>query len=173
MTKLIFSMLLCVVTTSIYTFKVADANGGEIDFDDFRGKKILIVNIATGSPKSDQLAGLQQLRERFSDSLIIICFPSNSFGNENRSNTAIQQHCQSTYSSNYIIGAKVSVTGNDISPLYQWLTQKTKNGAFGSAVNSDFQKYLIDTQGNPVGIFSGDVSPLDSTLINAITNTQY
>jgi glutathione peroxidase len=166
-------MLFCVVTTSIYTFKVADTSGGEIDFDDFRGKKILIVNIATGSPKSDQLAGLQQLHERFSDSLIIICFPSNSFGNENRSNAAIQQHCQSTYSSNYIIAAKVSVTGNDISPLFQWLTQKTENGAFGSALNSDFQKYLIDAQGNPVGIFSGDVSPLDSTLINAITNSQY
>jgi glutathione peroxidase len=166
-------MLLCVVTTSIYTFKVSDANGGQIDFDDFRGKKILIVNIATGSTKSDQLAGLQQLQQQFSDSLIIICFPSNSFGNENRNNVAIQQYCQTTYSSGYIIAGKVSVKGNDISSLYQWLTQKTKNGVFGSAVNSDFQKYLIDTQGNPVGIFSGDVSPLDSTLINAITNSQY
>lgn len=169
MVNILFTWLALVLQTSIYSNKVTGIAGGEIDFDDFRGKKILVVNIATGSPRAGQLAALQQLHEQHGDSLVIIGFPANSFDNESRSNAEIQAWCQSQYGVTFLLAAKGAVKGEGIQPFYAWLTTKAQNGVFGNEIKSDFQKYLFDSEGHAIGVFSGSLSPLNYQLTNAIT----
>jgi glutathione peroxidase len=97
--------------TSFYDLQVAAIDNNTIDFQSFQGKKILLVNIATNSPRISQLAGLQQLRQQYGDSLVIIGFPSNSFGNEPKSNSEIKQFCESQYGVSFQLAAKSSVRG--------------------------------------------------------------
>lgn len=156
-------------TAGIYDYTVSDTDGNEINFDSFRGKKILIVNIATGSPRAAQLGELQQLHEQHGDSLVIIGFPSNSFGGESRSNAGIKQFCGSEHGVSFLLAAKGPVNGSGIQPLYQWLTRQSENGATDSEVRSDFQKYLIDRNGGLLGVFAGSVSPLSQELVSVIT----
>jgi glutathione peroxidase len=94
----------------------------------FAGKKILIVNIATNSPRIGQLAALHQLQEQYSDSLVIIRFPSNSFGNESRSDSAIKEFCQSNYGISFYLARKNPVAGTLIQPVYGWLTETMTDG---------------------------------------------
>lgn len=172
MIKLFIVAILSLLQTSIYTLSVTSASGSVINFSDFQGKKILVVNIATGSPRTGQLAGLQQLHEQYGDSLVIIGFPSNSFGNENKSNSGIKHFCQTQYGVSFLLAAKGSVKGADIQPFYNWITHEEENGVFDNDIQGDFQKYLFDSSGEPIGIFAGSLSPLHPQLVNAITATQ-
>ena len=156
--------------SSIYSFQVTDIDNGTIDFNDFQGKKILLVNIATGSSQVSQLGELEQLKQAYSDSLVIIAFPSNTFGHESRSNIDIKQFCQSQYNTTFRLAGKGSVLGGDIQPLYNWVTHQSENGVLNNDVAADFQKYLVDKDGSLIGVFGSDVSPMDSTIQNAITN---
>lgn len=168
--KIFVSVIL--LNTSIYSFTVSDTQGGSIQFGNFANKKILIVNIATGdTAKLTQLAGLQQLQQQFADSLIIIAFPSNSFGNESRTNVEIKQFCESNYGASFLIASKGSVKGANIQPLYDWITKLSENGVMNSEIKDNYQKYLINGTGNLIGIFSGKILPMDSQLISAITQT--
>ena len=99
--------------TSIYSLSITDVNGNTISLSAFQGKKIMLVNIATGSDKVAQLAGLQQLHQQYHDSLIIIAFPSASFGHETRSNSEIKQfcHCPKKYSSRQWLATNVQLAG--------------------------------------------------------------
>lgn len=171
----LYSLLLTgfLFQTSIYSFVINGANGTSIDFDDFHNKKILLVNIATGSDRVGQLGELQQLHEQHGDSLVIIGFPTPSFGHEARSNEQIVQFCQSEYSVSFPIAAKGWVKGSAIHPLYAWLTRLSENGVLDSEVKSDFQKYLVDRNGELLGIFSGSVSPLDAQIVSNITSTSH
>lgn len=158
------------LTTSIYSFSVSDTQGGTINFNNYQHKAILIVNIATGNAnRISQLSGLQQLQQQYADSLVVIGFPSNSFGNESRSNAEIQQFCQSNYGVSFPLAAKGSVDSTGIQPIYHWLTTKTENGTMDTRVKGDFQKFLIDADGVLVGVFAGSVQPNNNTLISAIT----
>lgn len=168
----LFLPIMFLVQTSIYTHTVTNISGGAINFSSFEGKKILIVNIATNSPKANQLAELQQLHQAYGDSLVIVGFPSNSFGHESRSNNQILEYCQSEYGVSFLLAGKGSVKGEDMQSFYQWLTQKTENGVFGYEINDDFQKYLFDKNGNPIGVFAGRLSPLSHQVVNAIEGTQ-
>jgi glutathione peroxidase len=172
MIKIFFASMIILFQTSIYTHTVTGINGNEIDFSDFQGKKILLVNIATNSPRASQLGELQQLHEQYGDSLVIVGFPSNSFGNEQKSNSGILHFCQTQYGVSFLLAAKGPVKGGDIQPFYYWLTNKTENGVFGNEIKSDFQKYLFDRNGNPLGVFAGSLSPLNYQLVNAITGVQ-
>src|SRR5689334_4918083 len=99
------------VSTSIYSVHFNNIDGNDQSFSSYEGKKILIVNIATGSQRVNQLAGLQQLHNQYHDSLVIVAFPSNSFGHESRSNSEIKSFCQSNYSVAFTLAEKGSVTG--------------------------------------------------------------
>ena len=144
------------------------SDGNTISMSNFQNKKVLIVNIATGSDKAGQLSDLQQLQLQFADSLVIIAFPSNSFGNEPRSDADIRQFCQQNYSTSFLIATKSSVSGSALNPVIGWLADKTKNGELDAAITNDFQKFLITKEGMIVGVFSSKVSPLDADLIEAI-----
>jgi glutathione peroxidase len=159
--------------SNIYQFQFNNIDGNTISLSQYQGKKILLVNVATQNATTNQYAELQLLHNRFKDSgLVIIAISSNSFGNEPKTNTAIKAYCIANYSITFPLGAKASVKGADIIPLYKWLTTKAENGLMDSEVRGDFQKYLINTEGRLVGVFGARVTPMSEVMINAIRNTQ-
>jgi len=158
-----------VLYTSIYTLSFTDTDGSTVNMNSFQNKKILLVNIATNSPRVGQLTGLLQLKQQYGDSLVIIAFPSNSFGNETRSDAEIKQYCQQNYNVNFFIASKNSVFGLYIQPVYNWLKHTEENGVMDVEIKSDFQKILINKDGNIIGVFAPGVSPTDTSIVNAIT----
>lgn len=167
----ILSMLVClIVNSSIYSLQFQDIDGTTVSMNQYQGKKILLVNIATGSSRVDQLAGLQQLHQQYGDSVVIIGFPSNSFGHESRSNEEIKQFCQTNYGVTFLIASKNPVTGTGIQSIYNWLTDIGENEMMGDPVGRDFQKYLISSSGQLIGLFGPSVEPMSSELTNQIIN---
>lgn len=153
---------------NFHSLSFHNTDGNIVSMNSFPGKKVLIVNIATGSDKVNQLAGLQQLQQQYGDSLVVIVFPSNSFGHESRSNSEIKQFCQSGYSSTFIIAEKSSVSGTGINTVFNWLANVSQNGEMNAPAGGDFQKFLVDKDGMLMGVFSPKISPTDSGLIAAI-----
>ena len=162
----IFSSLL---TISIYSLTITTAGGNTISLSQFQGKKILLVNIATNSPRAGQLAKLEQLYQQHKDSLVVIAFPSNSFGNEPRGNVAIDSFCHNTYHVSFLVATKEAVSGTGIQPVYQWLTTLGQNGVMNGTILGDFLKFLVDKNGNLVGVFAPSVDLMGSEIQNAIT----
>ena len=156
MYKLLF-LATAAYLTSIYSYQITDIDNNTINLSDYQGKKILLVNIATGSPLVSQLGELQQLSQQYGDSVVIIAFPSNNFGHETRSNSEIKQFCQSQYGTTFRLAAKGAVRGSDIQPLYNWLARQSENGILSNDVVEDFQKFLVDRNGLLIGIFSSTV----------------
>ena len=155
---------------TIYQFKVQAINGGIIDFTQFKGKKILIVNTASECGYTPQYEGLEKLYEQFKDKLVIIGFPSNDFfGQEPGSNSEIHKFCSEKYNVTFPIAAKIDVKGKNTAPIYLWLTQKSENGVEDSKVKWNFNKYLINEKGEYVKHFSSSVTPDDSTLVKMIS----
>jgi glutathione peroxidase len=161
---------LLVSLSSIYNLSFQDINGNSYSMNQCQGKKILLVNIATGSSRVNQLTELQQLYQAHHDSLIIIAFPSNSFGKEHRSNVAIKNFCENQYGVTFPIASKNPVTGPGIQPVYNWLTSLAENQMIGEPVKGDFQKFLVDKNGLLIGVFAPSVSPLSNEIVEAITN---
>lgn len=166
----ILLLMTTVFTTSIYSISYQKNNGTTTSFNTHQGKKILIVNIATASPNVGQLEGLQQLYNQYSDSLVIVAFPSNSFNNEPRSNALIKTFCESNYNITFPIAAVGSVKGTGIQPTYGWLASATANGLMALQVDTDYEKFLLDKNGAIIGIFAASMQPTDTTIINAITD---
>lgn len=157
------------VPKSIYDFKVESLTGGTIDFSQFKGKKILIVNTASECGNTPQYAELEKIYNQYKGKLVIVGFPANDFGHqEPGSNQQIAEFCQKNYSVTFPMAAKITVKGADMAPIYQWLTQKKYNGYKDSEVGWNFQKYLIDEKGNLVGIFEAGMSPLRKMMTDAI-----
>ena len=173
MLKLLFSALLILSATvvSIYSLNIVDTNNGSIKFNDYRGKKILIVNTATGNTQANQqLVQLEQLYQQHHDSLIVIAFPSNSFGNEPGTNAQIKTMMQGTYGITFPIAVKSWVSGDSANIVYQWLGSKLQNEVNDWKTKRDFQKYLIDGSGNIVAKFDSIISPVSASIQNAIAN---
>ena len=147
---------------SIYQFKVYDIKGEVFDFSTLKGKKILIVNTASKCGFTPQYKGLQELYERYSDkNLVIVGFPANNFlKQEPGSNEEIANFCQENYGVNFPMMSKIDVKGKKIHPVYQFLTQKEKNGFSDSKVSWNFQKYLINELGKLEKVVSPKTKPL-------------
>lgn len=154
--------------TSFYTVQYTTIDGGNGNFSGSQGKRVLVVNIASASQNVNQLGELQQLYQQYHDSLDIYAFPSNSFGHEPMTNTEIKQLCLQQYSVTYKLGAKGDVKGPGRIPVYDWLCNQSQNGVMNAAMFNDYQKFLLDKNGNLVGVFGPEVSPLDTVLVNAI-----
>jgi len=162
--------LISFLLTSFYNLQFQDVNGATINMSGFQGKKVLLVNIASNSSLMNQIGELQQLKDQFGDSLVVIAFPSNSFGNEPRSNAEIQLLCQTTYNSTFIIASKGAVAGTSLLPVYNWLSKAADNGDADLLISGDFQKVLVAKDGSIQGVFSPKLSPLHSSIIQAINN---
>jgi len=157
------------IPSSIYDFKVAGLSGGEIDFSKYKGKKILIVNTASECGFTPQYEGLEELYKKYAGKLVIVGFPSNDFGGqEPGSNKEIAAFCKKNYGVSFPMAAKISVKGDDMAPIYRWLTEAQYNKYKNTSVKWNFQKYLIDEKGKLVGMFSSRVKPMSDELTQAI-----
>ena len=155
---------------TIYKFKVKDLYGKEFDFASLKGKKILIVNTASECGLTPQYKDLEAIYEKYKNkNFIIVGFPANNFGSqEPGSNEQIAKFCQLNYGVTFPMMSKISVKGNDKHPVYQFLTQKSKNGLQDSEVEWNFQKYLINEEGELVKVLSPRVLPTDAAIVGWI-----
>ena len=157
------------VPSTIYDFKVTALDGGSIDFSQFKGKKILIVNTASKCGFTPQYEALEALSKKYKDRLVIVGFPANNFlFQEPGSNEKIATFCKENYGVTFPMAAKISVKGSKMAPIYQWLTEKKYNGFEDSRVKWNFQKYLIDESGHLVALFSPTTPPDSPEIIAAI-----
>lgn len=155
---------------TIYQFKVEDLSGNEFDFAQLKGKKVLIVNTASECGLTPQYKDLEAIYQQFKDSgLVVVGFPANNFGSqEPGSNQEISAFCEKNYGVTFPMMSKISVKGNDMHELYQFLTQKSKNGVSDSDVQWNFQKYLIGEKGQLEKVISPQTLPTDPEIINWI-----
>jgi glutathione peroxidase len=150
-----------------YDFKVKTLEGKDFDFASLKGKKVMIVNTASKCGNTPQYKDLEELYEKYSNSnFVVIGFPANNFGGQEPGTAAeIREFCTSTYGVTFPMMEKISVKGDDMHPVYQWLTSKTKNGVMDSEVKWNFQKYLIDEKGNLVDVIAPKEKPGSSEKV--------
>lgn len=170
MFKILFLITITVSLSGIYDYTVKDISGNEISLSSFRGKWILIVNTASDSRHTDQYAGLEKLYQKYKDSLVIIAFPSNSFGHDTEDNAAIKKRINNQYKIHYILAQKTNVTGNEQDPVYSWLTQQSRNAVMSNTIRNDFFKFLINKSGTLVGAFSSSVDPMSQEIQSVLQN---
>lgn len=154
---------------SIYDINLNSLSGDKIDLNTFKGKKILFVNVASECGFTPQYADLQKLHEEYKEKLVIIGLPCNQFGGqEPGSSEEIQNFCEKNYGVEFLITEKIEVKGENQHPLYQWLTSKELNGVENSTVKWNFQKYLIDENGNFIEFFYSLTNPLSKKITDLI-----
>ncbi len=155
---------------TIYQFKVEDLYGNEFDFSTLKGKKILVVNTASECGLTPQYEGLQELYDAYkSNNFVIVGFPANNFGGqEPGSDEEIAAFCKQNYGVTFPMMSKISVKGKDMHPVYQFLTEKSKNGKEDSEVEWNFQKYLIDESGHLVKVIAPRTLPNDPSITDWI-----
>ena len=155
---------------TLYDFKTKTIDGKDFDLSTLKGKKVLIVNTASKCGFTPQYKDLEELYKSYGgDKFVIIGFPANNFGNqEPGTNTDIKSFCQLNYGVTFPMMSKISVKGNDMDPIYQWLTRKDQNGKLDSEVKWNFQKYLIDEQGNLVDVFDSKTLPGSDKIVGWI-----
>lgn len=153
---------------TIYQFKVNDLSGKVFDFASLKGKKIMIVNTASKCGLTPQYKELEALYKEYSSKgFVIVGFPANNFaGQEPGTNEEIATFCQLNYGVTFPMMDKVSVKGDDMCAVYQFLTQKSKNGLEDSEVGWNFQKYLLNEKGELEKVISSRTSPTDAEIVN-------
>ncbi len=146
---------------SIHQFTVKDIHGKDFNFANLKGKKILVINTASECGYTPQYENLERLYNQYKDkNFTIVGFPANNFGQqEPGSNTEIATFCQKNYGVSFPMMSKISVKGDDEHPVYQFLTQKTKNGVMDSEVKWNFQKYLLNENGELERVYESKVLP--------------
>lgn len=151
---------------TIYDYKVESLDGKEINFADFKGKKILIVNTASKCGFTPQYEDLEKLYETYKDQLVIVGFPANNFGEqEPGSNEEIGAFCRKNYGVSFPMASKVSVKGDDTAPIFKFLTEKELNGVKDSQVLWNFTKFLIDENGTLIDSFVSSTKPTDEAIV--------
>jgi glutathione peroxidase len=146
--------------SGFYNFNVKTLEGGDFSFASLKGKKVMIVNTASKCGFTPQYKDLEDLYEQSGGKLVIIGFPANNFANqEPGSASEIREFCTKNYGVTFPMMEKISVKGDDMHPLYKWLTSKDKNGVMDSEVKWNFQKYLIDENGKLVDVIYSREKP--------------
>lgn len=155
---------------SIYDFVVKDIDGNELKLEQFKGKVMLIVNVASKCGFTPQYEGLQKLYMQYKDKgLVVLGFPANNFLNqEPGSNEEIKQFCSLNYNVTFPMFSKISVKGKDIAPLYQFLTSKETNPEFAGDISWNFNKFLVDRSGKIIARFGSRTRPESDELVQAI-----
>ena len=174
---ILFVLFLFVIVTmqaqtkqSIYQFKVKDLNGKTFDFASLKGKKILVVNTASKCGYTPQYEQLEEVYRMYKNkNFVIIGFPANNFGSqEPGTNAEIATFCKANYGVSFPMMSKISVKGSDMNEVYQFLTKKAKNGVKDSNVEWNFQKYLLNENGELVQVYLSGVEPTDLKILNWI-----
>lgn len=157
-------------TKTFHDFKANTITGEELDLSTLKGKKVLVVNTASKCGLTPQYEELESLYKEYGgDDFTIIGFPANNFlSQEPGTDEEIQEFCEVNYGVTFQMMSKISVKGNDMHPIYQWLTTRELNGVEDSKVSWNFQKYMIDEEGKLVGHVSPKTSPKSEEIINWI-----
>lgn len=151
--------------TSIYDISINDIAGNAVDFSQLKGKKILFVNVASKCGFTKQYKELQELDDNYKNSLTIIGCPCNQFGGQEPGDASqIQEFCSLNYGVEFLITEKIKVKGNSKHPLYKWLTSKEQNGKKNSSVKWNFQKYLVDENGNLIDYYYSTTKPTSKKI---------
>lgn len=157
---------------TFYDFTVTNIEGKEFPLSQLKGKKVMVVNTASKCGLAPQFEKLENLYQQYGgEHFVIIGFPANNFmGQEPGTNDEIMEFCQKNYGVSFPMMSKISVKGKDIHPLYKWLTSKSLNGKMDSDVKWNFQKYLIDENGEIVEVINPRNSPDSDKVISWLSN---
>ncbi len=170
--KLLLSIMLFAATTtlsaqSIHSFTVKSIDGKDIKMSSFKGKKILIVNTASKCGYTPQYESLEKVYEQYKDKLVIIGFPCNQFGGqEPGSNEEIVEFCKKNYGVTFPLADKIDVKGTNTAAIYQWLTQKSKNGVLDASISWNFNKFLLDENGKMIAYYPSNVKPDSEAILS-------
>jgi len=158
---------------SFYDYSVKTIDDEDFSFSSLKGKKVMVVNTASKCGNTPQYGELEKLYKEFGgDKFVIIGFPANNFlSQEPGTNEEIETFCRVNYGVTFPMMAKISVKGDDIHPVYQWLTSKALNGVMDAEVKWNFQKFLIDEQGHLVDVIMPKVSPYDEKIVAWLKNS--
>jgi len=154
---------------SFYDLKINDIDGGELNFQSFRGKKVLLVNTASECGYTGQYADLEKLYNQYKNTVVVAGFPSNNFGKqEPGTNREIKQFCIDSYHVSFPLSEKITVTGHNVHPVYRWLTDSSLNGWNDKQPRWNFCKYLVDEQGELVCFYSEKTNPFDKAILKRL-----
>jgi glutathione peroxidase len=157
--------LIAQTPTSFYELSYTDIDGKPVKLSDFKGKYVMVVNVASKCGNTPQYAGLQSLYEKHKDKLVIIGFPCNQFlGQEPGSETEIEEFCTKNYGVTFPLASKVDVKGKDQHPIYTWLTSKSLNGVNDASVGWNFHKFIIGKNGEWLASIGNRVDPLSAEI---------
>lgn len=167
----LYLLIHIMINNNIYQFSLKGINGDPIELSQYKGKKILIVNVASACGYTPQYRQLQELYESYGDKVVVLGIPSNDFGGQEPGTEAeIADFCSSKFGVTFPMTVKTKVKGSDKHELYQWLTDKSKNGKLDTKVRWNFHKFLIDENGEIYKDFPSGVSPLDSQILDWIND---
>lgn len=154
----------------IYSFQVQSLEGSTINFADFKGKKILVVNTASKCGFTPQYADLEKLYNQFKGKLVIVGFPCNDFGQQSPGTSKeISAFCTNEYHITFPMATKIDVKGDHVAPIYQWLEAQAEAKGFTPTVPKwNFGKYLLDEKGELVAVFASPVNPMSQPVIDAV-----
>ena len=169
--KFLLSIMLLAATTlsaqSIHSFTVKGIDGKDIKLASFKGKKILVVNTASKCGYTPQYEALEKVYEQYKDKLVIIGFPCNQFGGqEPGSNEEIVEFCKKNYGVTFPLADKVDVKGTNTAAIYQWLTQKSKNGVLDASISWNFNKFLLDENGKMIAYYPSNITPDNQAILS-------
>lgn len=151
---------------SFYDININSLKGEPINFEDFKGKHVLIVNVASKCGFTPQYKELQALHETYQDKLQVVGVPCNQFGGqEPGSADNIESFCQVNYGVDFLMTEKIAVKGKNQHPLFEWLTNKEQNGVSSSTVKWNFQKYLLNEKGELIDYFFSVTNPMSNKII--------
>jgi len=155
------------VAKPLYAFELNDIDGNPAKLAQYKGKALLLVNVASKCGYTRQYAGLQSLYEKYQDKgLVVLGFPANNFGSqEPGTNAEIKTFCTTTFSVNFPMFGKISVKGEDIHPLYAFLTGAEFNPDFAGPIKWNFNKFLVDRDGDVIGRYESNVEPMSEELV--------
>lgn len=156
--------LLFAAPSSVYDFKLKNIDGDGFSLAKYKGKKVLIVNTASKCGFTPQYAELQKLADQYKDKVVVVGFPANNFGQQEPGDALeIKTFCQKNYGVTFPLSQKVSVKGDDIDPLFKYLTE-APNPDFTGEIKWNFEKFLIDENGNLIHRFRSAVKPLSPEI---------
>ena len=162
---LLLSNVLIASAQSIYDSKINTIDGVSIDFNDFKGKYILFVNVASKCGFTKQYAQLEELYQAYKNDLVVIGLPCNQFGGQEPGDAQeIKSFCTENFGVSFIITEKINTKGSELHPIYAWLTDKKLNGKINSTVKWNFQKYLLNKEGKLIDYFNSTTGPMSSKI---------
>ena len=161
-------MFITSAPSTVYTFKLKTIDGKDFSLAKYKGKKLLIVNTASKCGFTPQYAELQKLADQYKDKVVVVGFPANNFGGqEPGTNGEVKEFCQKNFGVTFPLSSKVSVKGDDIDPLFKYLTNEP-NPDFTGEIKWNFEKFLIDENGKLIHRYRSTTKPLSEDITKAL-----